>query len=107
MEAKNAEMSKFQQQLQEKDDEINRLRRELQRRKVHSVSTCMRQQFQPDLSLCAAAKPADMSIIMNTMEHYLCKWRVLKEQAPLTNNIGNYGAIANYCNVSNIGAPQK
>ena len=78
MDARNAQ---FQQQLQEKDDEINRLRRELQRRKVHSASTCMRQQFQPDLSLCAAAKLADMSIIMNSMEHYLCKWRVRKEQA--------------------------
>ena len=78
MDATNAQ---FLQQLQEKDDEINRLRRELGRGKVHIVSACMRQQFQPDLSLCAAAKPADMSIIMNSMEHYLCKWRVLKEQA--------------------------
>ena len=66
MDARNAQ---FQQQLQEKDDEINRLRRELQRRKVHIVSTCMRQQFQPDLSLCAAVKLADMSIIMNATEH--------------------------------------
>ena len=28
------------------------------------VSKCMRQQFQPDLPLCAAAKLADMSIIL-------------------------------------------
>ena len=80
IDARNAEL---QHQLQEKDDEINRLRRELEREKVHIVSTCIRKQFQLDLSLCAAAKPADMSIIMNPMEHYLCKWRVLKEQAPL------------------------
>ena len=78
MDARNAQ---FQQQLQEKDDEINRLRRELGRGKVYIVSTCIRKQFQPDLSLCAPAEPVDMSIIMNTMEHYLCKWRVLKEQA--------------------------
>ena len=65
----NARNAQFQQQLQEKDDEINRLRRELERGMVHLVSTCMRQQFQPDLSLCAAAKPADMSIIMNATEH--------------------------------------
>ena len=39
MDARDAE---FQQQLQEKDHEINRLQNEL--RKVHIVSTCIRQQ---------------------------------------------------------------
>ena len=40
MDARNAE---FQQQLQEKDDEIDRLRRELEilRGEVHIVSTCI------------------------------------------------------------------
>ena len=57
---------------------LNRLK---QPKNLYSVSTCIRQQFQPDLSLCAAAKLANMSIIVNSMEHYLCKWRVLKEQA--------------------------
>ena len=69
MDARNAQ---FQQQLQEKDDEINRLRGELKRGKVHIVSTCMRQQFQPDLSLCAAAKLADMSIIIMTFWNINC-----------------------------------
>ena len=44
MNARNAE---FQRKLQEKNDEINRLRRELrkvQRGEVHIVSTCIRQQ---------------------------------------------------------------
>ena len=38
----NARDAEFQEKLQEKDDEINRLRNEL--KKVHIVSTCIRQQ---------------------------------------------------------------
>ena len=43
----NARDAEFQWQLQEKNDEINRLQRELekvQRGEVHIVSTCIRQQ---------------------------------------------------------------
>ena len=91
MNARNAE---FQQQLQEKDDEINRLQNELrkvQRGVIHIVSMCIRQQnestlkydwnkaadkftsdlmvlrFQHDLAPCAAANK-------------LYKCRLLKKQ---------------------------
>ena len=107
MEAKDAEMGKFQQQLQDKDDEINRLRRELVKGKVHIVSMHMHE----------AAVPAWFVSMCNcktcwyeyNYEYYgaLCKWRVLKEQASYQWIYGNYGAITNYHKVSNIGAPQK
>ena len=61
MHARNAE---FQQQLQEKNDEISKLQRELEilRRKVHIVSTCIRWQNRVHKSIRMAEMRLQVSL---------------------------------------------